>query len=481
MLRLIRHARPPLRQDTALAVYPDPSEDGKLVADMSDRSKLSWSDRRAAWARLCLPVTAKAQATPLQKTWPLGEAMLTYKVEPVTDDFIERKSVLKAKIRAYSETRTAAVAGVPLGFPRARRYTEQELMDEVAPPTSATPSGWLPFRVRSDAVFGHVLHLNHKDAAASLAQGTDALAASRRTLDPLIPPITEMHLPGWVPYQEPSNMTSFIVLRFLPSNPETPSAAATTPEPTLELRLKASDDAVICIDSLRAIAHTHVADICLPAGPVDVRATQRLVAELPGAALDITPGMEPLTEFLRKSVLEPAKATFNTPPALENLGLPAWLRYVPETDLQSQFLRSPVLAALKKAKTTSRGVTNANSPLHNPYHLPANALTPTSYLFAGLEIQSVVETAYDGWKLTYTSIEAGGGGGRRAELALTAAPAFDKELRRDQNNISANKWLRSVYALATSRVAAKVTGEGDQSTAKGARAKTAVAWLGLKH
>ena len=473
VLRLILTTRPTTRAGKALVVYPDPSEQGRLIEDMGDKDNLSWSDRRLAWARLCLPVTAKAQQIKIATKWPLEESMLKYKIEPVIDDYVERKSVIKPKIEAYTAQRYARMAGVPLDFPRPRQYTEEELLDDVNQATKPTLSGWLPFRVRTSAVFGHVLHLNHKNVAASLKEGTAALAASRRALAPLIPPITEMHVPGWVPYREPSNMSSMIVMRFTPiltNNPSTTVAA----KPALELYLKASDDDVLSIDSLRAIAHTHIADICLPGEAVDARVTQRLVAELPGTTLASTGGMEPLMQFINSSLLDPAQGRLVTPPVVDSLGLPHWLFHALEADPQSPFLRSPhaeLETANKKAAAAAPAASNNKkkgkkqltptptptappSPPYNPYLAAANRLTQTSYLFAGLEVHHrPTETAYDGWRLRYTSVEAGAGGGRRAELALTAEPAADTALRRGWAAVSAGAWLRSSTPLGNVRPA----------------------------
>lgn len=439
----------------------------------------------------------------------MRETLLKYKIEPDTDDYIERKSKTKEKVRAYSMTRHATMAGVPLTFPRPRALTEEQLLDETMQPTKPTLSGWLPFRVRTQAVFGHVLHINHKNAQAELREkGTDSLTASRRALSPIIPPVTEMALPGWVPYRSERSVTAFIVMRFNPFlDPSAATAGAPNTAPTLELRLSASDDEVVAIDSLRAIVHTHVADICLPSEVVDVRATQRLVAELPGDKLDSTPGLKPLAQFLQDSYLEPAQGRLITPPVLNGLALPQWLFYAPEVDLQSSFLRKPVLGALYDA---AKAATDGSSPStdtaltkkkpskkpkksaktnpllattpHNPYLESANAPhpTPISYLFAGLEVHRPIETAYDGWKLTYTSIEAGAGGGRRAELALTARPAADTSLRRPMETLDAAAWLKSVYRLAAGK-AGQTSRREDADEELDAGLKGVVRWFGLKN
>ncbi|KAJ4410586.1 hypothetical protein N0V82_009208 [Gnomoniopsis sp. IMI 355080] len=501
VLRLILSAYPPVRTSKALTVYPDPAEQGRLVGDMVNKEKLPWNDRRLAWARLCLPITNKAKTPQLAKHWPLSESLLKYKIEPVVDDLVAddliepNTSTIKPERRAFY----TSLAGVPLHFPRPPRESEEEQLKQVIQPTKPTLSGWLPFRVRTTAIFGHVLHLNNQYITASIKEGTDAVSTSRRTVSALLPPITFMDFPAGVPYKSPKNKTSLIIMRFIPTF-LTPSSTPDGPAPSLELRIKATDEEIIGIDSLRAIAHTHVADICLPGDHVDVRATQRLVAELPGNKLDTTEGMQPLNQFLKDAVLEVGQGRLITPPGLDGLGLPSWLFYAPETDTQSPFLRSRVLAELydaakaasappdgskpKKASKKAKKPTNPTMPVpaaHSPYETPANALTPTSYIFSGLEVHQSVETSYDGWKLSYKSVEAGGGGGRRAELELEAVPSADKDVRREGARIDAGAWLRSVYKLATGRVAKeKKADEEAEGAGETEKAMSIVKWVADK-
>lgn len=496
VLRLILSAYPPDRTSKALTFYPDPAEQGRLVGDLGNKEKLPWNDRRLAWARLCLPITTKAKTPQLAKHWPLSESVLKYKINPVADDLIEpTTSTIEPEKRAFY----TSLAGVPLHFPRPPRESEEEQLKQVIQPTKPTLSGWLPFRVRTTAIFGHVLHLDNQYVTASIKEGPDGISTSRRTVSPLLPPVTGMDFPARVPDTSPKNMTSLIIMRFIPTF-LTPSTTPDGPAPTLELRIKATDEEIIGIDSLRAIAHTHVADICLPGDHVDVRATQRLVAELPGNKLDTTEGMQPLTQFLHDALLEIGQGRLITPPVIDGLGLPSWLFYAPETDIQSPFLRSRVLAELydatkaasapadgskpKKASKKAKKPTNRSTKAPaacSPYDKSANALTPTSYIFSGLEVHRSVETSYDGWKLSYKSVEAGGGGGRRAELELEAAPSADKDMRREGARIDAGAWLRSVYKLATGQVAKEKKGDEDaEGVEESEKATSIVKWVADK-
>ena len=51
-------------------------------------------------------------------------------------------------------------------------------------------------------------------------------------------------------------------------------------------------------------------------------------------------------------------------------------------------------------------------------------IAEVEYLFAGLEIRCTIALDFEGWRLLYTSIEAGKAGGRRSELRLRPISAF---------------------------------------------------------
>lgn len=445
---------------------------------------------------------------------------MKYMVRQEDDDLTLPMSTIEPKIEAFYNS----LAGVPLGFPKPPKKPQ---LEEESPTTQPTPSGWKPFRVRSDAVFGHILHLNDDSVGSAIHEGTEAMSSSLRTLNPVIPPVKEMDIPGWVPYKVPAYMTSLILMRFVPDSPD-PLA------PQLELRIKTTDDEIIGLHSLRAIAHTTVSDILLPAEQVDVRATQRLVAELPGNKIDGTEGMQPLLQFLRDAKLKMAQGRLVTPPRVSKLGLPKWMFYRPEVDVDSPFLSkkaqqrmlelaAAAAATAKDAATTtiardgsvakskssseeesltaSKKTTNlstaaaAKESLPTTPYAPAtkggilppsymeqryderfNVLRPVSYMFAGLELHRSLETTYDGWTLSYTSIEAGHGGGRRAELSLEAVPGGDRDLRRQPDMIDSLRFMRSVYKLARGLESNPIMTKG--SNGKAEVVKSRIGWVG---
>ena len=68
------------------------------------------------------------------------------------------------------------------------------------------------------------------------------------------------------------------------------------------------------------------------------------------------------------------------------------------------------------------------------------------YLFAGLEIRKSIAMEFDGWRLLYTSVEAGKAGGRRGELRLCPA-RVNKDVGEPSEETEA-AFLESAFKLA---------------------------------
>lgn len=457
--RLLLSAHASARTSNNLVVYPDVEGNGRLLEDLSTREKLAWSDRRRDWARLCLPLTSKQPRT--AKSWPLTTDVLQFKVEPTEEDLALPSSTYQHKLDKFYETVS------PIGLPRLEEERPKEQTSEQElEATNATSSGWRPFKIMTTAAFGHVLHLNEPKLAENIASPniSTSLATWPRTFAPFLPPVTEMDLPGWTPYDGTKDRASTILMRFVPYSGDTGPTVHTERAPPLELRLSGDDHKITAIHSLRAINRTSISDILLPTEHVDVRTTQYEYAELPSVNIDSTEGMEPLREFLNKSRLEIAKGKLVTPPRLHNLGLPRWLLAPP--------LSIAAANIGKRAKAKRAAAEKGRPPQHLPHTPEGNEIRKASYVFAGLEWHHAVETTYDGWKLVYTSIEAGAGGGRRAELSLEAVPGYDVDLRRSKEAINATFFLRSIYQLATGQAGHVVHRAGGEE-----QVRTSISWV----
>lgn len=461
VLRLLLTANPPARTWNILTAYPDVESNGKLIEDHSNKERLSWSERRSEWARLCLPLTSKQHRT--AKSWPLTTDVLQFKVESTEEDLALPVSTYQRKLDKFYQTVS------PLGLPKMEEEQPKEQVPAQEPEAmDVTPSGWRPFKTTTNAAFGHVLHLSTPKLAENIALPdiSTTLVNWPRTFAPLIPPVAELALPGWAPYGGTNKgRASTILMRFVPYSEDVESAIYTERAPPLELRLSGNDLEVTAIHSLRAINRTSISDILLPAEHVDVRMMQQEYAELSSTNIDSQEGMEPLREFLNKSRFDIRNGKLKTPSRLHNLGLPRWL-LAPPLDIAAAKTNSRVGAKKKRAAAAAR------SPQNLSHSLEENELRSASYVFAGLEFRYAVETTYDGWKLVYTSIEGGAGGGRRAELSLDAVPGYDAELRRARETINSTFFLRSVYQLATGQpghLVERTDGEG--------QVRTSISWV----
>ena len=277
------------------------------------------------------------------------------------------------------------------------------------PSLSFASDGWsVEPQVTTKAVFGRVLHREPapSNVEAAYADGTvedDVLPKDGshdwhtpynrntgiddkldrhldRILSPVIPPLKS--LAALTAKNRATTTQTSILLRFLP-------APSNTSFPSLELTLLMDlDTDNLTPHSLRAVSRVATHDILLPSHPVDIRLTNTTSHLLPGSSL---PSSCPeLTTFLASSDLRPHEGILSTPSRPPPIRLP------------SRISRSSPLSP-SDAETTEEA----------------------SYIFAGLELHRRVETSVQGWRLSYTSVEAGQGGGHRAELALESARAED--------------------------------------------------------
>ena len=217
-----------------------------------------------------------------------------------------------------------------------------------------------------------------------------------------------------------------------------PSASA----PALELRLAASDTEVLGVESLRAVLRSGFSDVMLPSSAVDLRFAQtQHVSLLPvptltttttadhdpihaaAAAADALAHWQPISDFLSNARLNLAHGKLEMPPR-QKFPVPRRLfAPTPSSSLSEEEELKP-----KKRGRPRKTMRSANG----------DELLSTTYSFVGLEVHRSASVPYvdadadadadagpaqqrhasPGLKLTYTSVEAGQGGGRRAEISL---------------------------------------------------------------
>ncbi|KAI0162159.1 mitochondrial inner-membrane-bound regulator-domain-containing protein [Xylariaceae sp. FL1272] len=252
--------------------------------------------------------------------------------------------------------------------------------DDTAENNTTDPHIWPKSpRTVTTAHFGYVLHpypavnskeldLENQDHRFShIAPHPNALISLNKATDSIV------------------ETSSTIILHFSPPlSSATGSSPSPTP-PTLELHLSVSDTRILGARALHAIKQNHHTTILLPSSPVDLRLTQTEYTPLNIRPPYTLMSYGPIQDYLKNAVVDlrkgkldfPAEALFRIPQHLFTL--------TPDPkgpDSDSQIL----------------------------------------YDYMGLEFRRSAKIPYSGHELTYTSIEAGQGGGRRAEVTLTPLP-----------------------------------------------------------
>jgi hypothetical protein len=351
--------------ESTVAVHPGHhSLGGWYLMDYHGKVKMGWKDRLAEWGRWTM-ATPRLQA----------KSAIVYPALPVTlvTQPFETSSIPSVQADGWSskpQAATRAVFGHVLHKEPAERFGRSAEFAEAEEDGSSAED-----HDRSDQVVrkpgDQRYHNRNIDDHDKLKPDLD------RTLVPMIPPLPSLAaLTANSKHTTPSDTT--IVMRFLStsSKASTKTSLPTSP-PSLELTLTSDpstpeDD--LTISSLRATTSVNTHDILLPSQPVDIRLVHATSYTLSGS--NVSDHLPQVISFLQASDLRPSDGVLVTP---------------------SRFTR--------KLKLPARIV-------------GAGEDSEVEYMFAGLEMRRSVATEVDGWKLVYTSLEGGQGGGRRAELAL---------------------------------------------------------------
>ncbi|KAI1749308.1 hypothetical protein F4782DRAFT_514124 [Xylaria castorea] len=348
---------------TLLSPVVSSEHSGRLIVDVTSKAKLAWKDKLAQWARFVHPLTPKEESV-ANPTLPIKQFELP--LEP-----IERTEPVEESLESLPETES------PLH-----------------------PVKWSNVsRTSTVACFGQVLHSYQSSNPTPLL--SDLLASTdRRLFTPATPHPLHVSKFGASDSDGSSPLVttkSTIVIRFWQcpaSDPsvmltkEASSLAQDAPRaPALELRLAASDHEVKGIESFRAITRAHHTDVMLPSSLVDVRFTQTQYETVQALGRGTTlADWAPLADYLGHAVFDLANGKLETPPR-QRFPVPRRLLTAPPSSVSAD-------------------------------ELHPDDLVDVSYEFVGLEFHRSVTLPYEGHQLTYTSIEAGKGGGRRAEVTL---------------------------------------------------------------
>ncbi|KAI0972026.1 hypothetical protein F4678DRAFT_430954 [Xylaria arbuscula] len=418
-------------KSTLLTPQPSGKETGRLIADATSKDKLGWKDKMSQWARYVNPLTPELKVADVKM--PIKQFKLPF--EPSRGD----PEALNENREFFLDTKFPFH---PIGFSNVVQ-------------TSTT------------AHFGHLLHMYKPSSKpawglAKLLTNTIQRIFSPSTPHPLLLAKFESTDPNSVPPLVTTKST--IVLRFWPSpssNPisrldssksskESSEHAADTPTaPILELRLAASDREVLGIESLRAIKHTEHTDVMLPSSPVDVRFTQTQYETLHAPDREALAAWQPLADFLQPARLDLENGKLEVPPR-QRFPIPRRLfeeAPSPRTSSRASSQSIPTDEPTTPTPPTQSTETTANQDEYKEhlrewdeeaeelkrrekaYHEHQSEFNPdypvsVSYEFIGLELHRSASLPFEGHRLTYTSIEAGQGGGRRAEVTLEPVEHF---------------------------------------------------------
>ncbi|KAJ8121861.1 hypothetical protein ONZ43_g1796 [Nemania bipapillata] len=388
------------RQATSTLLSPTVSgaHPGRLIVDTMSKSKLGWKDRLSQWARYTQPVTPKDSA--VDTVLPLTQFKLPFEPSKPTEN-------LNENLEFFPDT-----------------------------PFPPYPVKWSNVsRTSTVAHFGQVLHpydpLNPTPSLPSLLANTNKPIFVPTSPHPLY--LTKFDTDNSNTNLPLVTTKSTLVLHFWPSpssNPvekllsskkskaksKAPSAHAgdTPPAPLLELRLTTSDNEVKGVESLRAISRTHHTDVMLPSSLVDVRFTQTQHEMLQAKDHETLTGWQPLADFLGASRLDLENGKLEVPPR-QRFFVPRRLF----TKIPSPFQPSSLFTARGyQARAANEEQYEQQQEEEETQYSEDGDLVSISYEFVGLESHLSATVPYEGHQLTYTSIEAGQGGGRRAEITL---------------------------------------------------------------
>lgn len=274
------------------------------------------------------------------------------------------------------------------------------------------------FWTESSALMGNVLH-SQPDTTSSPVKGFPTTPLSYdtiRSFSTSVPNLSQVLATAQGVNLEPIES---VIMRFqpnpfwIPQNSTVPvGSQAFSAFPPIEMRFGVVPDTKrLELKDVRAIISTENSDLMLPDSPVDIRFQQKTTVRLHGLRDSRLPGLE---KFLLKSNLN---IDFSKGSRLD----------MPPT------LKLPISSHL-----CSKG---AFELLHDKDALVKNV----EYLFIGIEIRKTIAMDFDGWRLVYTSVEAGKAGGRRGELRLRPVRRTASE---DPNDDTEQAFISTALKLA---------------------------------
>jgi hypothetical protein len=375
--------------------------DGAFV-EYTATDGLVWRDRLRQWTRWTTPIAKKVE----EQNEP---AESTRSLETPTEDKApshETKPVIQ-KQQEPTEVETDDSQHKPKGY----AYWQDN------------------YHTESSALLGSIIH-SHLDPAKPFAKALQSMGETsdvRRAFSTAVPNLSTIlgSKPTRAIRRKPLES---LIMRFqpnpffIPKESTTPiGIAALSAFPPIEMRFATNQETKeLELKDIQAVVSLENSDIMLPDSAVDLRFQQRSLSRFRVLHNRYPPG---ISEFLHNSTLNLSQGKLETPPKLT----------IP---IARHLCQEPGLDLLGKKE--------AEGDLHD-----------VEYLFAGLEIRKTMVLEFEGWRLLYTSIEAGKAGGRRGELRLR--PIRTKRFGQEDTEAAfVDTAYRLADALATGEVESNV-------------------------
>ncbi|KAJ2900490.1 uncharacterized protein MKZ38_002444 [Zalerion maritima] len=290
-----------------------------------------------------------------------------------------------------------------------------------------TSSGWsCTLQSTTQSTFGHVL-IPKTMVAPEAPKPKFEAHANPRQLSPITPPIES--LAGLRSSLRFDNVS--LLLRFTPRQSRSSGQTNPANAPPLELTLKIVGQEVGQAASMRAILADRTSDILFPDAVVDARVFQNRYAEFKSSALA---SHRELQNFLSICQFNMQRGNLATPSTLQ-LPIP-----------QRLFVN-------RASSRSSEAVPLDESSIRVDPSFE-DELVDVEYIFSGMELRRAVHCMWiPGVHMIYTSIEAGKGGGHKAELSLSAQPV-EKDVALDSSTPPTDvgdAFLRQVHKVAKGR------------------------------
>jgi hypothetical protein len=349
---------------------------------------LGWRDRLHQWTRWTAPIAKKVDDES-------GPEKSNATLEAPVNDRIQSRTEKETLPPTINETPEAAVAASKIAD-----TIEFKQLNPTKGGTGASQSGprscvhWRDnYRIESSALIGSVLHSYPDDANSSSTkalQPTGKSSGAHRAFSTAVPNLSMILSSKSAPAISRKPYRT-LVMHFQP-NPFSKSSktskpiggAALSAFPQIEMRFSIDPETMAFkVRDIQAVVSVGNSDLMLPESPSDVRFQQRTLSPLVALPDQYPPG---IAEFIRNSNLDIGRANFDAPPKLT----------IP---IAPHLCEEPGFELLGEGEE-------------------GGGMRDVEYLFTGLEIRKTVMMEYEGWRLHYTSIEAGRAGGRRGELRL---------------------------------------------------------------